>query len=138
MSTYVGFFCVDCRARERPDGSNHMHDQFAAVMKHRHALEEVGKIRLDSNLWWFSLDYGRMDLIANFFAEHIGHRVVVLSEYGGVYGHEGECNFRPMHGVDKAFDDEAFCRLAKGHDGDHKPGPRVVWTDAGCEFREPT
>lgn len=135
MSTHAGFFCVDCRERERPDVSNHMHDQFAGIMKYRATLEQLGRLRQDETLWWWALDYGRLDQMSSWFVQHIGHRLVVLSEYGGVYGHAGECNQRP-----REFEQEAFCRLPNGHTGDHLPGPRIVWDDLAqrWDFKEPT
>ncbi len=113
MSNHWDLHCTKCNA-DAGLWWNHGDRGLAEVLPHLGALASMARLmrELPSEVKVevrFGLSDGAPDM--DFFIEHDGHPIVVLSEYGYRLG---DCNKR----IEGAFTD---CRLAEEHDGDCSP-----------------
>jgi len=123
VSTYFELICIECSTAERKAvetdfNINHGQDYLAALMRHRPALEHADSIFKDPDMQWFTDDAGRLMSALFFFSCHIGHTIRVISEYGELFGHENECNFRG-----EVTGWRGYCDLKMDHEGLHHVPP---------------
>lgn len=113
MSNRWDLHCVRCGAGAGI-GWNHGDDALAEMLPHLKGLADLARLmrvlpsRVEVTV---RCGFGEGSPDMDFFVEHEGHPIVVMSEYGYRLG---DCNRR----IGNTFDD---CRLAEGHDGDCSP-----------------
>ena len=96
MSTSWDIACVACSKAREGDGARFSvgtclndcrhPDHLTALLEEREALEKFGECRLRlqaaSNWIDWSMERNALDDVAVFFADHLGHEMVVANEYG--------------------------------------------------------
>lgn len=113
MSTDWHVHCVDCNDTHTFDDANHMDTTMAALCKHAAAIAALAPLLAECSTVTLAVEYhGRID--AAWFAKHLGHRLVPISEYGHLMTQCAEY-------VDCPCGSTARCRLDHGHDGEHDP-----------------
>ncbi len=119
MSCDFDIRCLDCCGPEDQTGFMDLNwggDRLLTALKHRAELE-ASKIFADPEMWWFLDEAYRLGSLVRFFAKHVGHRLVVVSEYGHIYA--GTCH--------KGDTGKGFCDLEEGHKNDCHWPPRLDW-----------
>lgn len=113
MSTDWDIFCVDCKTQHRFNDANHRADMMRAIIKHAPVIAALVPLFNERDIWSLELKttYGRID--AQWFLEHLGHKLVPISEYGEI---DGECG--EYFQCDSCKTSRA-CQLEKGHGGNH-------------------
>jgi hypothetical protein len=123
VSNYYDLKCLDCDARSGWNDGNRMHRELLLVTKIRPELEALGlavkRLGEDAPLGWWP-DALSPPMMASFFAAHVGHVVVVASEYWndayfGCDGHVDEEYKRDTGPRENTRD----CRLDFNHEGPH-------------------
>lgn len=117
MSTDWNVHCVDCNDTHRFNDANHMDDLMWTLCKHADVIAGLAPLlasnRDDVELRTY---WGRID--ADWFAQHKGHKLVPISEYGDL---ATQC---PEY-VDCKCGTTRRCTLEREHTGEHKAeGPR--------------
>jgi len=112
MSTSYDFYCHDCHKEsdmERSD-TNHRYGLLVKLLEHKDAIAEVASIKGLYEEACLTVDQVWIDF--KFFAEHKGHKLGVISEYGEIVG---------MCGWEAQSRKEYFsCNLPPGHEGEHR------------------
>jgi hypothetical protein len=116
MSTYWDVRCLDCDATSGLH-INHGDDTCRELTECRDALAMLADLDLPS-LAEMSItvpgEYGHID--PSFYKTHARHALAAVSEYGHI---DGDCN---------ESRDGAYCRSAKGHEGDHDFHDASPWS----------
>ncbi len=128
MSCDFDIWCMPCSTGTGFSDLNWGQDYLAPALRHRAELEAPG-LHTDKDMWWFFDEGSRLSKVVRFFGEHVGHELVVISEYGQIYGHNNECN--------EGDTGKGFCGLGKGHVGRHEFLPTLRWNEAGKRLELP-
>lgn len=113
MSTDWNVHCLDCNETHGFDDANHMDDTMASLCKHAAAIAALAPLLAAAGAVRLEVEYhGRID--AAWFARHLGHRLVPISEYGDVLGQCAEY-------VACECGNTRRCKLEYGHAGEHDP-----------------
>jgi hypothetical protein len=121
VSTDWYVHCRDCDDTHRFEEANHLDEEMASLCKHAAAIAGLAplfKEVIDLNI---SL-YGTCSRIdPAWFAAHLGHRLIPISEYGHLLD---QC----LEYVACACGSSMRCTKDLGHDGDHDPTERTKVT----------
>jgi len=117
MSTDWHVHCLDCKDTHEFRDANWCDDDMAVLCKHAAAIAALVPLLGETRLLTVELMtmYGRIE--AHWFAQHAGHRLVPINEYGDFIGQCAEY-------VDCACGSRRRCTLHHGHEGEHKPERR--------------
>jgi hypothetical protein len=119
VSRYWSIQCLDCGEAHTFLNANHRDAEMAALCRHAAAIAALAPLFEDPGLGFWELELqtpeGRID--PRWFAEHAGHRLVPIDEYGHLLT---QC---PVY-VDCAGGSPRRCTLDYGHAGDHDPTDR--------------
>jgi len=86
MSNHYSYRCLDCDDEETPSNVNHCHEQFLAVLRHKAAIAALKPFSEEPAVWDFYLNVSSGHAApVEFLAEHLEHRIVVMSEYNDHY-----------------------------------------------------
>lgn len=112
MSTDWNVHCLDCKDTHYFSDANWRDDDMALICKHAGAIAAMAPLIAGANLIniEISTSYGRID--ADWFAKHLGHNLVPISEYGHFMK---QC---PEY-VDCLCGSNKRCTLDVGHEGKH-------------------
>lgn len=124
MSNYYDFKCLDCDTHGPFDNANRGHRQLLSVLKLRPELEALGLAdqrlrKSEPDGWYESREYGdSVPSVAVFLAQHVGHVVVVKSEYGhdAFFGCEKLVDENYRYEA-KERENRVDCRLDANHEG---------------------
>ena len=111
MSTDWNVHCLDCKETHTFDDANHMDTTMSALCKHAQAIAALAPLLLSCGTVILEVEHhGRID--AAWFAKHLGHRLVPISEYGDILGQCAEYITCSCGSVRR-------CTLGHGHEGEH-------------------
>lgn len=111
MSTDWNVHCLDCKDTHTFSDANHMDHVMAALCKHATAIAALAPLLLESDYIRLEVSgYGAID--AAWFAKHLFHRLVPISEYGDIPGQCAEY-------VTCTCGCSRRCTRDFGHDGAH-------------------
>jgi hypothetical protein len=113
MSADWHVHCLDCNDTQTFDDAHHMQGTMAALCKNAEAIAALVPLIRDGGALGLEVrNHGEVD--TQWFAQHLGHRLVPINEYGEALG---ECSER----VDCACGSPMSCKREYGHVGEHDP-----------------
>lgn len=81
MSTDWNIHCVDCNSTHMFSDANHQEDLMRVLIRHRDAIASIAPLLAESRSdIEFGTHWGSID--ASWFAEHKGHKLQPINEYG--------------------------------------------------------
>lgn len=129
MSTDWHIKCVDCGDEHRFNDANWRVDDMRGLIAHAAtiaalapALQDVSDLALELG------PYGRVD--AQWFARHLGHRLVPISEYGHL---DEQCHAQ-VPCSDPTCWSRYPCILRDGHDGQHQRQCAIYHGNTRCSL----
>ena len=117
MSTDWYVHCLDCKQTHSFTESNHLDRTMAALCEHAAAiaaLQPLFKMGFDIEL---NIPGTYTVIDVDWFAEHAGHRLVPINEYGALLD---QC----VEYVRCSCGNARRCERERGHDGEHDPTAR--------------
>jgi hypothetical protein len=128
MSTYWDVCCLDCDA-ESGLHLNHGEDTCRELVRGRDGLAALAGFGICDLELRVPGEIGFVQ--AQFYADHAGHVLAPVNEYGDI---DGDCN--ELRSTGPHTTDGARCRLAEGHDGDHDFKTVIPWEPMWRAVRE--
>jgi hypothetical protein len=110
MSTDWNVHCVDCKDTHTFDDANHQDTLMALLCKHADAIATIAPLLAADGCIEFRTMWGRID--PAWFAQHKGHKLVPISEYGDLLTQCAEY-------VTCSCGSTRRCALDAGHEGGH-------------------
>lgn len=115
MSTDWNVHCVTCNSTHGFDDANHQEALMELLCKHADAIATLAPLVASDGCVELRTLWGRID--PAWFAEHRGHKLVPISEYGDLLT---DCT----EYVQCKCGSRQRCTLERGHDGDHNTEAR--------------
>lgn len=120
MSTDWNVHCLDCKATLRFDDANHDDKVMAALCKHAGAIAALAPLIGELGPLDVALEVPHRGAIdPGWFAAHLGHRLVPISEYGHILDQCAEYVACVCGGLRR-------CVLAFGHERPHTCEARML------------
>lgn len=89
MSNHHSYYCLDCTKCTTPAELNWGAEQMVAVLKHKRALVALVPFSREPKVYDFYINISSGHTVPlEFLAEHLEHKIVIMSEYKDHYFNE--------------------------------------------------